>query len=134
MADKVTKQYYDNIIAGGAVRDSHGKVLVDSLEQIDNKASLLDNVVVNNINDTLSEVRVNGTIITETGVIQNSRGEQSIEITSSSASNNNNSSLRLTYVEDSNNNNNNGGNGLIIHNNNSNNNQTSQSLTLSYIN
>lgn len=64
MSEKIKKKYADALVAGAAVRDSNGKVISESLETIDSKASLLDNVVVTEVDSVINKVRPGGTIIT----------------------------------------------------------------------
>lgn len=90
MSEKIKKRYADTLIAGAAVRDANGKVISESLEAIDNKASLLDNVVVSEISDTLNNVRTGGTIIAVGETANEEIQETFIQ---------EDSALRLSYID-----------------------------------
>ena len=90
MSEKLKKRYADTLIPGAAVRDANGKVISESLEAIDNKASLLDNVVVSEISDTLNNVRTGGTIIAVGETANEEIQETFIQ---------EDSALRLSYID-----------------------------------
>ena len=90
MSEKIKKRYADTLIAGAAIRDANGKVISESLEAIDNKASLLDNVVVSEISDTLNNVRTGGTIIAVGETANEEIQETFIQ---------EDSALRLSYID-----------------------------------
>ena len=88
--DEIKKKYVDGIIAGGAVRDAKGKIIHEQLEEIDEKAEMLDTLVVDTVEEIPEKLRDNGTVI----VLQESSEN---EEENTQANTNENNGLSLTY-------------------------------------